>query len=80
MIFFTPLSWPQPVSSLLESIGKMTVPLSMILLGSLLKNVTGKGILFYMKNRLIWQGTALKLIIIPLLLVPVMWFFLYLTL
>ncbi len=46
VIFFASLSWPQPVSSLLE-IGKMTIPLSMILLGSLLKNVTSNEILIF---------------------------------
>ncbi|WP_158736303.1 AEC family transporter [Alteribacillus sp. YIM 98480] len=75
VIFFAPFSWPHPVSSLLESIGKMTIPLSMILLGSLLKNVTSNDIVIYLKNKLMWQVAAVKLIIIPLLFIPVIYLF-----
>jgi malate permease and related proteins len=69
-----PVSWPPTVSTLLLTLGEMTMPLSMLLIGSLLAGISlsaYKSILF---SKYIWLAMLAKLIIIPMLLLP----FLYL--
>lgn len=70
IILFTPLSFSETIATTLNSIGKMTIPLSMILIGSLLANITGKNIISLIKNRPLWIATLMRLIIIPCLLIP----------
>lgn len=70
IIFLLPISWPDIISKGLESIGKMTVPLSMMLIGCLLANVTYKDLFSLFKNPYLWKSAFTRLIFIPLLLLP----------
>lgn len=70
IILFTPLSFPDTISHTLNSIGKMTIPLSMILIGSLLANISMNHIKKLIKNKYLWTATFMRLIIIPALLIP----------
>ncbi|MBP1970971.1 putative permease [Virgibacillus natechei] len=70
IIFFLPISLPVMLANTLESVGKMTIPLSMILMGSLIANVSFKDILFLLKDKYIWKSAMAKLLFIPLLLLP----------
>ncbi|WP_019394241.1 AEC family transporter [Priestia filamentosa] len=70
LIFLLPIGFPQFVSDILNTIGKMTIPLSMILIGSLLKNIKVKDVFLLLKNVSIWQIAIVKLIILPLILFP----------
>ncbi|MBP2257599.1 AEC family transporter [Virgibacillus alimentarius] len=70
MVLFSPFRFPEIFSSALESVGKMTIPLSMILIGSLLANTTYKDIPFMLKNPYLWKSAVARLLIIPLLLLP----------
>ncbi|SFB36245.1 hypothetical protein SAMN04488072_11934 [Lentibacillus halodurans] len=70
LVLFLPISWPGLLVSTFENVGKMTVPLSMILIGSLIANITCKDFAFLMKNIYIWKAVMFKLLIIPLLLIP----------
>lgn len=63
--FLFSLSLPLTVRVLLEELGKTTVPLSMILIGSMLAELRLKIILALLKNRYIWYASVLKLIVIP---------------
>ncbi|GAB3055318.1 AEC family transporter [Virgibacillus ainsalahensis] len=69
-ILFLPISWPEILANSLESVGKMTIPLSMILIGSLIANVTYKDIPFLLKDRYVWKSAMAKLLFIPLFLLP----------
>ncbi|HLS07528.1 AEC family transporter [Lentibacillus sp.] len=69
LVLFLPISWPGMMANTFESVGKMTVPLSMILIGSLIANITYKDLASMMKNIYIWQAAMAKLLIIPLLLI-----------
>ncbi|TFJ91944.1 AEC family transporter [Lentibacillus salicampi] len=70
LVLFLPISWPGLLTNTFESVGKMTVPLSMILIGSLIANITYQDFGSLMKNTYIWKAVILKLLIIPLLLLP----------
>lgn len=70
MILILPLSWPAPISNGLESIGKMTIPLSMMMIGSLVANVKYSEFPLLIRNVYLWYAALAKLLIIPLLLVP----------
>ena len=70
IIFLLPISWPDMVSKGLESVGKMTVPLSMMMIGSLLANIKYKDFFLLMKNSYLWKMALTKLLLIPLLLLP----------
>ncbi|SDH03373.1 hypothetical protein SAMN05192534_101392 [Alteribacillus persepolensis] len=71
IIFFAPFHWPLAASRLLEDVGKMTIPLSMILLGSLLVSVRYDKVITLLKTKMVWKITFLKLILLPLLVIPV---------
>jgi len=58
------------ISNTLEEVGKMTIPLSMLVIGSLMATVKFKDLMIIIKDIYIWLATLLKLIIIPLLLLP----------
>lgn len=70
VIFFLPIEWPVTVSSGLESVGKMTIPLSMMLIGILIANVKFKDFIALMKNIYIWKSSLTRLVVIPFLLLP----------
>ena len=65
-MLFLPFSWPDMILTTFEDVGKMTIPLSMILIGSFLADIQMKDFLLYGKNIYIWIASILKLIIIPL--------------
>ncbi|MCJ8008564.1 AEC family transporter [Lederbergia wuyishanensis] len=68
IVLFLPYSWPQFISKPLESIGKMTIPLSMMMIGSLLAKVNYKEVPLLLKNVYLWKSAMTKLIFIPLCL------------
>jgi len=63
-----PFSWPDMILKTFEEVGKMTIPLSMILIGSFLAEIEMKDLLLYRKNIYIWIAAILKLMILPLTL------------
>lgn len=68
--FLLPVSWPDILSKGLDSIGRMTIPLSMMLIGSLIADVKYKDFLLLIKNIYQWKAAFARLILIPLLLLP----------
>ncbi|RDW18266.1 auxin efflux carrier [Oceanobacillus arenosus] len=70
LIFLLPVSFPVIISDSLENVGKITIPLSMMLIGSLIANVKYKELLFLIKNIYIWKLAVTRLILIPLFLLP----------
>ncbi|MBS4196786.1 AEC family transporter [Lederbergia citri] len=71
-VLFLPVSWPDIISRSLESVGKMTIPLSMIMIGSLLAKVHYKDVSSLLNNFYLWKSAMTKLIFIPLCLFPFM--------
>src|SRR5690606_8648935 len=69
-MFLSPISWPDMISSGLEMVGKMTVPLSMIVIGSLIANVKNVSLFSILKNGALWKIAITKLLLIPFLLLP----------
>jgi len=67
-ILFLPFSLPTVIISTLEDVGKMTIPLSMILIGSMLADIRLQDMRRYFKNIYIWIAAFYKLLIIPLFL------------
>ena len=65
-MIFLRFSWPDMILMTFEGVGKMTIPLSMILIGSFLADIQMKDFLQYGKNVYIWIAAILKLIILPL--------------
>lgn len=63
-----PFQWPHFLLDTFESIGKMTIPLSMILIGSLLADIRWSDFRKYCTNRYIWVAASCKLLILPLFL------------
>lgn len=70
IIFLSPISWPSMISDGLEIVGKMTIPLSMIIIGSLIADVKYASLITILKNSYLWKAAIAKLLFIPLLLVP----------
>ena len=66
LMMFMPFHWPQIVIQTFEDVGKMTIPLSMILIGSLLAEISSSDFRQYIKNVYIWTSTCFKLLIFPL--------------
>lgn len=52
----------------MEDVGKMTIPLSMILIGSMLADIRLQDMRQYFKNIYVWIAALYKLLIIPLFL------------
>ncbi|WP_164669468.1 AEC family transporter [Virgibacillus doumboii] len=69
-IFLLPISWPDMLAKGLDSVGKMTIPLSMMLIGSLVANVNYKDFILLIKNTYLWKSAVTRLILIPVLLLP----------
>ncbi|WP_106498372.1 AEC family transporter [Lentibacillus sp. Marseille-P4043] len=70
VIFLLPISLPDMISEGLESIGKMTIPLSMMLIGCLIADVKYKDLFLLFKNTYLWKLAIVRLILIPLLFLP----------
>lgn len=70
ILFFLPFGWPSVISTGLEMIGKMTVPLSMMIIGILIANIQTKSLWSMIKESSLWKMTFARLIFIPLLLLP----------
>ncbi|RWR06534.1 AEC family transporter [Siminovitchia fortis] len=70
ILLFSPFTWPIFLADALENVGKMTVPLSMILVGALVANVRLKVFFSSLKNRYLWQSSVLRLLLFPMLLLP----------
>lgn len=70
VIFLLPVGLPDVISNGLEMVGKMTIPLSMIVVGSLIANVKFISLLSMMKSGSLWKMAIAKLLFIPLLLIP----------
>lgn len=67
-ILFTPFEWPKLMNDTFETVGKMTIPLSMILIGCLLAEIKRTQLETYVKNIYIWIAAISRLCIIPLFL------------
>lgn len=70
VIFLLPIRWPTVIASGLESVGKMTIPLSMMLIGILIANVKYSDFILLLRSIYLWKSSLTRLIIIPLLLLP----------
>lgn len=64
-LLFLPFSWPSPMLNTFETVGKMTVPLSMILIGSMLGEIRWQVFKKYSRNIYIWVAACFRLLIIP---------------
>lgn len=74
ILLLLPFSLPLLMTNMLGEIGYMTIPLSMIMIGSLIATVKGKELIAIMKNPYIWLAVLAKLILIPLLFFPFLFF------
>lgn len=70
IILLLPMQLPHFISRVLEDTGKLTIPLSMIIIGSLMANMSNQQLGKLLKNGYIWIAVLLKLIVIPILLFP----------
>ena len=70
VIFLLPIGWPDMISNGLEMVGKMTVPLSMIVIGSFVANEKYVYLFSMLKIGSLWKVAIAKLLFIPLLLIP----------
>ncbi|MCZ2259868.1 AEC family transporter [Sporosarcina sp. G11-34] len=68
VMLFLPYTWPRPFLVTFESVGKMTIPLSMLLIGSLLADIGWQEFRRYSKNLYVWNAAMFKLLIFPLFL------------
>jgi hypothetical protein len=67
-MLFLPFGWPALLLDTFESVGKMTIPLSMILIGCLLADIRRCDLRRYSKNVYIWIAAVFKLLILPSIL------------
>jgi malate permease and related proteins len=70
VIFLLPIRLPDMISNGLESVGTMTIPLSMMMLGILIANIKRKDFFLFMTNTYLWKSVMVKLLLIPLMLLP----------
>lgn len=68
IMLFLPYKWPSFLTETFESVGKMTIPLSMILIGSLLADIQWNDLRQYSKNVYLWIAAICKLLILPMFL------------
>lgn len=68
IILFSPFQWPSMLSNTFEVVGKMTIPLSMVLIGCLLAEINRSQLQMYLKNIYIWTAAISRLLVIPLFL------------
>jgi malate permease and related proteins len=74
LLMIMPGTLPAVISNTLELTGKPTVPLSMLLIGSLLGGMPHTDLKIYLKNKHLWLASLYKLILFPLLLLPFLLF------
>lgn len=74
VVLFLPYKWPALLSSTFESVGKMTIPLSMILIGGLLADIQWYEFRLYSKNVYLWIAASFKLLFLPMLLFVFLFF------
>lgn len=74
VMLLLPFSWPLVLVATFESVGKMTIPLSMLLIGSLLANLQWKDVRQYSRNNYLWLAASLRLLLLPLFLLVFLWF------
>ena len=67
-MMFLPFNWPQPFLDTFESVGKMTIPLSMLLIGSLLADISWHQFRQYSTTIYIWIAASFRLLLLPLFL------------
>ncbi|KZE40316.1 auxin efflux carrier [Bhargavaea cecembensis] len=67
-MLFLPFSWPGMLLRTFEDIGTMTVPLSMILIGSLLADTSMNDFRYYSRNVYLWTASSMKLLVLPMTL------------
>jgi predicted permease len=70
LLFVLPYQWPASFHRLFETVGLPTVPLSMLIIGILLANLNKKEVLGYIQSPHLWYSVVMRLICIPLCLVP----------
>jgi malate permease and related proteins len=74
LLMILPGTLPAVLSNTLELTGKPTVPLSMLLIGSLLGAMPLADIKLFLKNIHLWLASLYKLILFPLILLPFLLF------
>lgn len=65
VMLFLPFSWPDMLLRIFEDVGQMTVPLSMILIGSLLADTKMADFRRYSSNLYLWIASIMKLLVLP---------------
>ncbi|AXF55044.1 AEC family transporter [Salicibibacter kimchii] len=68
VFFFLPMSLPQTLFGALESIGEMTIPLSMLLIGCLIAAVRLHDLKRFLCSPLLWSVVSARLFILPFFL------------
>jgi malate permease and related proteins len=70
LILLTPIKLPNMLSTLFFDLGSMTVPLTMLLVGSLLADTKINHLIELIVNKYIWYSSLFKCVVMPLLLLP----------
>lgn len=65
-MLFSPFTWPAIVLDVFENVRKVTIPLSMMFIGSLLATLNFKEFTLFIKNKYLWYAASFKLIFFPL--------------
>lgn len=68
------LYMPDAIHRSLEYVGMMTIPLSMIIIGSVIEKIPIRKLGILLKNKFLWMAAMTKLVFIPLLLIPILAF------
>lgn len=66
--FFLPISLPAPLFQALNSLGEMTVPLSMLVIGCFVAYVPMRDVIQYLLSKMVWVVILFRLIILPMFL------------
>ncbi|MFD1065002.1 AEC family transporter [Oceanobacillus locisalsi] len=75
ILFIFPVQIPAFIMDPIETIGQMTVPLSMIMIGMMISSVTFSKVLVYMKDIFVYLAVVIRLFIYPLLFfLPLLFF------
>ncbi|TSB47318.1 AEC family transporter [Alkalicoccobacillus porphyridii] len=64
-LFFLPISMPATLNNALSSVGEMTVPLSMIVIGCFTASISKNDLKQYLGSGLVWLITLLRLLVLP---------------
>lgn len=74
LFLFSPFQLPVVIVDTFEEVGKVTIPLSMLLIGSMIAEIPLKEMKHFSTNIYLWLAASYKLIIIPLFLLLFLWF------